>query len=166
MIPDQLKTLAVVTALEEALPGVVTGGHADLGEVTLFIEPSRIVETCRHLKKRGFNRLSGITAVDWHPADPRFEVVYFLHALPVDAPAKGERVRLKCRVAEVAAEIDSVIGVWRSADWYEREVFDMFGIRFRNHPNLQRILMPTDWEGHPLRKDYPVHGHKYSYQNE
>ena len=166
MIPDQLKTLAVVTALEEALPGVVTGGHADLGEATLFIEPSRIVETCRHLKKRGFNRLSGITAVDWHPADPRFEVVYFLHVLPVEAPAKGERLRLKCRVAEAAAELDSVIGVWRSADWYEREVFDMFGIRFRNHPNLQRILMPTDWEGHPLRKDYPVHGHKYSYQNE
>jgi NADH-quinone oxidoreductase subunit C len=63
-------------------------------------------------------------------------------------------------------EIDSVYSVWRSADWHEREVFDLFGIRFRNHPNLVRILMPLDWDGHPLRKDYPVHGYKYSYPNE
>ncbi len=166
MIPDQLNSHVVVTALEEALPGAVTGGHVEHGAATVFIDPARIVETCRHLKQRGFNRLSGITAVDWHPADPRFEVVYLLHVLPVEAPAKGERLRLKCRVAEASAELDSVTGVWRSADWYEREIFDMFGIRFRNHPNLRRILMPTDWEGHPLRKDYPVHGHKYSYQNE
>jgi NADH-quinone oxidoreductase subunit C len=70
---------------------------------------------------------------------------------------------LKCRVNE---EIDSVYSVWRSADWYEREIFDMFGVKFRNHPDLKRILMPEDWVGHPLRKDYPVHGHRYSYQNE
>jgi len=63
-------------------------------------------------------------------------------------------------------EIDSVFSVWRSADWHEREVFDLFGISFRNHPNLVRILMPIDWDGHPLRKDYPVHGYKYSYPNE
>jgi NADH-quinone oxidoreductase subunit C len=99
--------------------------------------------------------------VDWHPADPRFEVVYLLHSM-----GRNQRLRLKCWVSEQAAEIDSVTGVWRSAKWYEREVFDLFGIRFRNHPDLRRIMMPDDWEGHPLRKDYPVHGHKYSYPNE
>jgi len=99
--------------------------------------------------------------VDWHPADPRFEVVYLLHSLE-----KNARLRLKCWISGSQCEIDSVTGVWRGADWYEREVFDMFGIGFRNHPDLRRILMPNDWEGNPLRKDYPVHGYKYSYKNE
>jgi NADH-quinone oxidoreductase subunit C len=130
--------------------------------LTLYIEPARIVEVCRHLKDdQKFVRLSSITAVDWHPAEPRFEVVYHLHSIERNA-----RVRLKCRVSGSGSEIDSVTPVWRGADWYEREVFDLFGISFRNHPNLRRILMPDDWEGHPLRKDFPVHGHKYSYQSE
>ena len=162
MLPDPLKEHAVASALDIRLPDAITGGHAERGEATLFIAPSRIVEACEFLKReQGFNRLSAVTAVDWTPADPRFEVVYLLHALQ-----KNSRLRLKCWVSEADPEIDSVTGVWRSANWYEREVFDLFGIRFRNHPDLRRILMPTDWEGHPLRKDYPVHGHKYSYQNE
>jgi len=90
--------------------------------------------------------------------EPRFEVVYHLHST-----ARNQRLRVKCRLGAADPEIDSVTGVWRGANWYEREVFDMFGIKFRNHPNLTRILMPVDWEGHPLRKDYPVHGYKYSY---
>ncbi len=162
MIPDQLKDNAAAAALEARWPDAMTGGHAEHGEPTLFIALSRIVEACRFLKKeQGFIRLSGITAVDWHPADPRFEVVYLLHSLD-----KNSRLRLKCRVSEAACEIDSVTSVWRSANWYEREVFDMFGIGFRNHPDLRRILMPSDWAGNPLRKDYPVHGYKYSYQDE
>jgi len=88
-------------------------------------------------------------------------VVYHLHAVD-----RNERLRLKCRLPGNHAEIDSVTEVWRGANWFERETFDLFGVRFRNHPDLRRIMMPTDWEGHPLRKDYPVHGHKYSYQNE
>ena len=130
--------------------------HQALGETTLVIDASRIADLSRYLKDiEGFRRLSTITAVDWHPAEPRFEVVYHLHSIQSNA-----RVRLKCRVNGQAPEIDSVTGVWRAANWYEREVFDMFGIRFRNHPNLIRILMPVDWEGHPLRKDYPVEGYR------
>lgn len=132
------------------------------GETTLIADPARIVDLCRYLKdSEKYIRLSGITAVDRHPAEPRFEVIYHLHSLE-----RNQRLRLKCLLAGAKPEIDSATGVWRAANWYEREVFDMFGIVFRNHPNLVRILMPTDWEGYPLRKDYPVHGYKYSYPSE
>jgi NADH-quinone oxidoreductase subunit C len=162
MLPDQLKDDSVAAAVEARFPDAVTGGHAEHGERALFIEPARIADVCGFLKAdQAFVRLSGITAVDWHPADPRFEVVYLLHSLERNA-----RLRLKCRVSESESEIDSVTGVWRAANWYEREVFDMFGIVFRGHPDLRRILMPSDWEGNPLRKDFPVHGYKYSYQDE
>lgn len=134
-----------------------------LGETTYIVDPAQLVELCRHLRENEkWTRLSAVTAVDWHPAEPRFEVVYHLHSIE----NRGKRLRLKCKVGGANPEIDSVYSVWRAADWYEREVYDMFGITFRNHPNPIRILMPIDWEGHPLRKDYPVHGHKYSYQNE
>ena len=136
------------------------------GETTLIVDPARIVDLCRYLKdSEKYIRLSGITAVDLHPAEPRFEVIYHLHSLD-----RNQRLRLKCRLAGSnppdRPEIDSATSVWRGANWYEREVFDMFGIGFRNHPNLVRILMPIDWEGYPLRKDYPVHGYKYSYPTE
>ncbi len=136
--------------------------HEALGETTLIADPAKIVDLCKYLKHdEKYIRLSSVTAVDWHPSEPRFEVVYHLHSLE-----RNKRLRIKCRLSSDQLEIDSVYSVWRSADWYEREVFDMFGIGFRNHPNLVRILMPVDWEGYPLRKDYPVHGYKYSYKNE
>jgi NADH-quinone oxidoreductase subunit C len=100
-----------------------------------------------------FVRLSTVTAIDRYPAEPRFEVVYHLHSIE-----HNERVRLKCRVRGEDSVIESVTGVWRGANWYEREVFDLFGIRFLGHPDLRRIMMPDDWEGHPLRKDYPITG--------
>ena len=130
-----------------------------LGETTLIVDPAQIVDLCRYLRdSEKFVRLSSLTAVDWYPAEPRFEVVYHLHSIdPV------RRLRLKYALSGGDPVTDSVYSVWRAANWYEREVFDMFGIRFRNHPNLLRILMPLDWEGHPLRKDYPVHGYKYDY---
>lgn len=133
-----------------------------LGETTWIADPAQIVDLCRYLKQeQKYVRLSTVTAVDWHPSEPRFEVVYHLHSLE-----RNLRLRLKCRLSGNNPEIDSVTPVWSGANWYEREVFDMFGIKFRNHPNLVRILMPTDWEGFPLRKDYPVHGYKYGYGNE
>ena len=133
-----------------------------LGETTLIAEPSQIVDLCRYLKdSEKFIRLSAVTAVDRYPEQPRFEVVYHLHSV-----AGNRRLRVKCRLSGTDPEIDSVTEVWRGANWYEREVYDMFGVQFRNHPNLIRILMPIDWEGYPLRKDYPKHGYKYGYGNE
>ena len=142
--------------------GAILETQEALGETTLIADAGHIVDLCAYLKHdEKFVRLTSVTAVDWYPAGPRFEVVYHLHSIE-----RNRRVRLKCRVDGANPEIDSVYSVWRAADWYEREVFDMFGIRFRDHPNLTRILMPVDWEGYPLRKDYPVHGYKYSYPNE
>lgn len=162
MLPDDLKQAPAAVALESWDAAAIAGGGMDRGELTVVIAPEKIRECCRFLKQQQqFARLSGITAVDWHPADPRFEVVYHLHSLE-----RNERLRLKCRLSGEAPEIDSVTGVWRGADWYEREVYDLFGIVFRDHPNLCRIMLPEDWEGHPLRKDYPVHGYKYDYRDE
>jgi len=158
MLPDNLKENPVAAAVEGALAPAVLEGKFEHGELTLVIAPAMIVAVCRLLNEQQFERLSGVTAVDWYPAEPRFEVVYHLHSV-----GNNQRVRLKCRLRGEAPEIDSVTGVWRGADWYEREVYDLFGVVFRGHSNLRRILMPDNWLGHPLRKDYPVHGYKYSY---
>lgn len=163
MVPDQLKDNPHVTALgslaEEATDA--------FGELTIYVNSANIFEACQRMRDRGFNRISAITTVDWYPAEPRFEIVYHLHLLPT-SPQGGnhERLRLKCRVSGESPEIDSVTSIWNGANWYEREVFDLFGVRFRNHPNLIRIMMPDYWEGHPLRKDFPIHGHKYDYAQE
>jgi NADH-quinone oxidoreductase subunit C len=161
MVPEELNTVRFVQALAER-EHTLSGASADFGEITLELVPEALAGACALLKRDfQFVRLSSVTATDWYPMEPRFHVTYHLHSID-----SNERVRLVCKLSGERPEIDSVYGVWRSADWYEREVFDLFGIRFRNHPNLRRILMPDDWNGHPLRKDFPVHGHKYSYQNE
>jgi NADH-quinone oxidoreductase subunit C len=162
MFPEHLREIPMAAALESGEPGAIVCGKLDRGELTLEISPARIAAVCRYLKESWqFARLTDVTAVDWHPQEPRFEVVYHLHSVE-----RNERLRLKCRLPGEAPQIDSVTGVWRSANWYEREIFDLFGIGFRNHPNLRRILLPEDWEGHPLRRDYPIHGYKYSYKDE
>jgi len=141
-------------ALDEHLPGAISAGKHDWDEWTLEIAPEKIVETCRYLKNvQKYERLSSVTGVDRYPEEPRFEVVYHLHSV-----SRNQRLRLKCRLDGRDAAIDSVTDVWRSANWYERETFDLFGVHFRNHPDLRRIMLPEDWEGHPLRKDYPVTG--------
>jgi NADH-quinone oxidoreductase subunit C len=93
--------------------------------------------------------------VDWYPSEPRFEVVYHILSIP-----QKERVRLKVRLDGSSPVIESVTSVWPSANFYEREVFDLFGIRFTGHPHLERLMLPDNWEGHPLRKDYPVEGYR------
>ncbi|HEY2016992.1 MAG TPA: NADH-quinone oxidoreductase subunit C [Bryobacteraceae bacterium] len=154
MLPDNLREHAVARAVADFDADAVTDGNFTRKELTLEIPPGKIVSICGFLKyDQKFVRLSSVTAVDRYPTEPRFEVVYHLHSIE-----RNERVRLKCRVRGADPVIESVTSVWRSADWYEREVFDLFGIKFINHPDLRRILMPDDWEGHPLRKDYPITG--------
>jgi NADH-quinone oxidoreductase subunit C len=148
-IPDA----AALLALE---PGVVLDGGHEHGEWTLRVDPPRIRWVAAMLKHhRGYLFLSDLTAIDRFPAEPRFEVIYHLLC-----HHRKERLRLKCSLSGDAPSLDSVSGVWRAANWCEREVFDLFGIRFAGHPNLRRILMPKDWTGHPLRRDYPVKGYR------
>lgn len=157
MLPDNLRERPVAQALEAFDADAITGGTFDRGELTLEIAAPKIVSVCGFLKfDQKFVRLSTVTAVDRYPAEPRFEVVYHLHSVE-----RNQRLRLKCRVRGEDPIIESVTSVWRGADWYECEVFDLFGIHFPNHPGLRRIMMPDDWEGHPLRKDYPVTGYRY-----
>ena len=152
----------ILEQLRDHDPAAILEVKSHAGETSVIVAPEKIVAICSYLKgKLQFVRLSGITAVDWHPAEPRFEVVYLLHSIE-----KNARLRLKCRLGGAQPEIDSVTSVWQSANWYEREVYDLFGIVFRNHPDLRRIMLPEDWEGHPLRKDFPVHGGRYSYKDE
>jgi NADH-quinone oxidoreductase subunit C len=154
MLPDNLRDRAVAAAVEAFDADAVTGGKFDFNELTLEIAIGKIVSVCGFLKfDQKFIRMSSVTAVDRYPAEPRFEVVYHLHNIE-----RNQRVRLKCRVRGEDPAIGSITPVWRAAGWYEREVFDLFGIRFVNHPDLRRIMMPDDWEGYPLRKDYPITG--------
>ena len=154
MLPDNLREHAVAAAVEAFDADAISGGNFDRKELTLEVSAPKIASVCGFLKyDQTFVRLSSVTAVDRYPAEPRFEVVYHLHSIE-----RKERVRLKCRIAGDDPVIESVTSVWRGAGWYEREVFDLFGIRFVNHPDLRRIMMPDDWEGHPLRKDYPITG--------
>ena len=166
MTAEEFGALPLVQSLA-GVAGPVTGDTA-LGELTVIVDSAKVVAVARHLKSNeSFERLVSVTAVDWYPMEPRYEVVYHFHSIKTN-----RRLRVKCKVSSAGSgmastpEIESLCSVYRCADWFEREVFDLFGITFRNHPDLKRILMPVDWEGHPLRKDYPVHGYKYSYKDE
>jgi len=153
MIPEALQTNPIVAALS----GIVTAAKDEFGELTIEVAPASIVAALRKLKSDlNFERLTSVTGVDRYPAEPRFEVVYHLQSI-----AGKSRLRVKVRVSGENPQIESTVGVYRAADWYERETFDLFGIVFLNHPNLTRIMMPEGWEGYPLRKDYPVTGTRY-----
>jgi NADH-quinone oxidoreductase subunit C len=157
MVSEELKSHSDVAALAAANPKYLADAKFDRGELTLEVPAEHIVAVGQFLKtKQEYVRLSTVTGVDWYPIEPRFEVVYHLHSL-----SRNVRLRVKCKLSGANSEIDSVTGVWRSANWYERETFDLFGITFRNHPDLTRIMLPEDWEGYPLRKDYPVTGPRY-----
>ena len=126
-------------------------------EQTIVLKPEDLVTVCSYLQKDlQFNFLSSVTGVDWPERIPRFDVVYHLLSIPNQCV-----LRLKVRVGQRREEhpaVPTVVGVWPSANWYEREVYDLFGITFTGHPDLRRILMPMDWTTYPLRKDYPLTG--------
>ena len=139
--------------LIEALPDAVLETHAHVGDATACVDPERIVEVARLLRDDSaleFEMLTDVTAVDYLGEEPRFEMVYHFYSV-----AGNHRLRIKARVPEEPAEIDSLVDVYASANWMEREVWDLYGIRFKGHPDLRRILLYEEFEGHPLRKDYP-----------
>jgi NADH-quinone oxidoreductase subunit C len=153
-------THAVFEALPEnkailALNELAIDAKFDRAELTLTVARESIAAACKALQSAGYNFLEDVTAVDWYPSEPRFQIVYHIlsHSLK-------ERIRLVVKLASDAAAIDSIVAIWPSANFYEREIFDLFGVHFGGHPNLRRIMMPEDWEGHPLRKDYPVEGYR------
>lgn len=155
---DQLKSHPALARLLDWNAAAVESVKFDRDELTLWVERGLIRDVCAILRDDPtcpFNYLSDLTCLDLYPSEPRFEVVYHLLSIP-----KKERVRVKVRVSGSSTVVESVTSVWPAANFYEREVFDLFGVRFTGHPNLVRIMMPDDWEGHPLRKDYPVEGYR------
>jgi NADH-quinone oxidoreductase subunit C len=153
---EQLKDRAVVADLLAWKAAAVEGARFDRDELTVFIARESIREACVRLKSQGLiDFLSDLTCADFYPREPRFEVAYHLLSIK-----RKERVRLKARLSGDDASVESITPVWPSANFFEREVFDLFGIRFLGHPYLRRIMLPEDWEGHPLRKDYPVEGYR------
>jgi NADH-quinone oxidoreductase subunit C len=162
MLNEALADVAIAQAIEAWDLTAIMGGSVEHGEIRLWIEPGRIVDVCRFLhEEQGFERLSGISAIDRYPLEPRFEAIYLLHSI-----SRNQRLTLKVALPGADPAVASVTGVWPGANWYERETFDLFGIRFDGHPDLKRIMMPENWEGHPLRRDFPVDGYKYGYQDQ
>ena len=158
-LPSDPLAAATVTLLREHFGDGVLDVVEYRGETNVVLAPEVIEEAClvlRDAPNLRYNFMADITAVDWPEREPRFDVVYNLLSLDTHAV-----IRLKVRVGDEDTpepEVPTVAHVWPAANYYEREVFDLFGIRFTGHPNLTRIMMPHDWVGHPLRKDYPLTG--------
>jgi NADH-quinone oxidoreductase subunit C len=157
-----------VDAVAEALPEGSAHGEAlkalkdlakdakyDRGELTITVAREDVIAAALLVKGAGYNFLMDVTSVDWYPSEPRFQVTYHILSHPLKAA-----VRLIVRLDSTDAAVDTMTTVWPSANFYEREIFDLMGVHFGGHPNLVRIMMPTDWQGHPLRKDYPVEGYR------
>lgn len=146
----------VVERLQEKFPEAVEETGEFRGQSWVVVRKEELLKVCEFLRddpEMGFDFLSFVCAVDYLPREPRFEVVYQLYSTKTH-----KRFRLKTRVHSQDATVPSVTSVWATADWHERETYDLMGINFQDHPDLRRILLPADWVGHPLRKDYPLRG--------
>ena len=144
-----------IKALLAWKPDALTDAKFDFGELTLTIAPTEIRAACSTVQAAGYDFFEDMTAVDWFPLAPRFQLSYHILSFGMK-----ERIRLRVLLDEADPSVDSITPVWAGANYYEREVFDLFGIHFADHPDLRRIMLPDDWKGHPLRKDYPVEGYR------
>ena len=146
---------AFIASLQAALPGAVSQVSYWVGDWTVIVPAACLLDVARHLHDAtdaSFDLCSDVTATDWPPRAERFDIVYCLYST-----RHRHRVRVKAKAGELEP-VASVTGIWRSANWLEREVYDMFGVNFVGHPDRRRILMPEDWQGFPQRKDYPLEG--------
>ena len=140
-----------VTALGE----LVTDAKWDRQELTVTVAKENIIASCQAVQAAGYNFFEDMTAVDWYPQEPRIQLSYHIVSYGLK-----ERIRLAVRLDSTDLTVDSITSVWPASNFYEREVFDLFGVNFSGHPGLTRIMMPPDWKGNPLRKDYPVEGYR------
>ena len=150
-LPEHPAAKAILAWKPEAL----VDAKFDRGELTLTVTAEEIRSAAATVQAAGYNFFEDVTAVDWFPSSPRFQLSYH-----IVSHTHKERIRLRVLLDGNSPAVESITSVWPSANFYEREVFDLFGIRFEGHPNLRRIMMPDDWQGHPLRKDYPVEGYR------
>jgi NADH-quinone oxidoreductase subunit C len=156
---EQLTPSQIVTALPREHPEWATEIIEALGETTMVVPREHIVAVCEHLKAADgchFDFLADLCGFDRGPEEePRFEVNYHLFSTTIH-----HRLRLKVLLNEEDLHVPTVTGVWRTANWHERETYDLFGVIFDDHPDLRRILLPDDWQGHALRKDFPLRGYE------
>ncbi len=155
-----MESMAIADCLREQFPEEILQTQTFQGQTAVIIRPGRVVDILRWLRDAEavrMNHLRSLCGVDnARRKDPnlsRFEVVYHLTSIPL-----RHEIRIRAQVAEEQPCIDSVVCLWSGANWLERETYDLMGIRFNNHPDLRRILLPEDWQGHPLRKEYPLKG--------
>ena len=153
--PADVTPPAFISSLQAAVPGSVSHLSYWVGDWTIVVPLEKILDVVGHLRDApdaSFDLCSDLTATDWPLRAERFDVLYCLYSTRL-----RHRIRVKVKVGEPQA-VPSVAGIWPSANWFEREVYDMFGVNFVGHPDRRRILMPEDWQGHPQRKDYPLEG--------
>lgn len=155
-----MEPVAIIDRLKAEFPDEILQGYVNQGQGAVVVRPGRIVELLRWLRDDAsmrMNHLRSLCGVDngrrKEPGLSRFEVVYNLYSIPL-----RHEIRIRAEVGDKEPAVDSVVPLWPGADWLERETFDLLGIHFNNHPDLRRVLMPEDWSGHPLRKDYPLKG--------
>ena len=155
-----MESMAIADRLQAEFPGEILQSYSNQGQAAVIVRPDRIVDMLRWLRDSEdlqMNHLRSLCGVDnvrrKDPGLSRFEVVYNLYSIPL-----RHEIRIRAEVGDKDPAIDSIVPLWSGADWLERETFDLMGIHFNGHPNLQRVLLPEDWKGHPLRKDYPLKG--------
>ncbi len=157
-VSDSQNTNVVVAGLRAWSANAIEEVVEFRGETTVVVARKNLrslAERCRDDHALQFNLLTDATCVDRYPMEPRFELQYHLVSIPL-----RQKVRIRVRLSGNDPVVDSLVPVWLGANWLEREIFDLFGIQFTGHPDLRRILLPDDWEGHPLRKDFPVEGYR------